>query len=158
MRSKTSVRDRRRPESRTTAVDTSVVVAALLGWHEDHTAAREALERALSRGDTLVLPGHVLVEAYAVLTRLPSGNRVAPAAAHEMLSRGFEGRARVVTLSDADLWSVLDASSRANVAGGVVYDARVLAAAANAQADELLTLNVRDYERLDAGRVRIVEP
>lgn len=158
MQSKTSARGRRNPEARTTALDTSVVVAALLGWHQHHARARAALERALAAGNTLVLPGHVLVEAYAVLTRLPSGNRVAPAAAEEMLRQSFESRTRVVTLTGNDLWSMLRASGRTGVAGGLTYDARILAAARKARADDLLTLNVRDYDRLDAGSVRLVEP
>jgi hypothetical protein len=31
-------------------VDTSVVVAALLGWHEHHKAARSTLHRVLASG------------------------------------------------------------------------------------------------------------
>ena len=37
----------------TEAVDTSVVVAALLGWHEAHEPARRALERVFQLPDPL---------------------------------------------------------------------------------------------------------
>ena len=158
MQSKTSVRDRRNPEAFTTALDTSVVLASLLNWHQHHQLARDALLVVFARGDDVVLPGHALVEAYAVMTRLPSGKRVAPAAANEMLRRSFRARARIVTLWSEDIWPTLDESSSRGVAGGLMYDARILAAARKAGADLLLTLNVRDYERLDPGNVRIVVP
>ncbi len=158
MQSKTCVRDRRNPEAFTTALDTSVVIASLLGWHQRHQLARDALLTVLARGDDVVLPGHALVEAYAVMTRLPAGKRVAPAAAYEMLRHNFQAQARIVTLASEDIWLTLDESSRRGVAGGLTYDARILAAARRAGADLLLTLHARDYERLDPGSVRIVVP
>src|SRR5687767_1073614 len=53
--------------------DTCAVVAALSAWHEHHEPAAEALE------DVSVLPAHVVLESYSVLTRLP---RVSRALAH----------------------------------------------------------------------------
>ena len=158
MQSKTPVRDRRSPEALTTAVDTSVVVAVLLDWHEQHAVARAALETSLRRGDSLVLPGHVLVETYSVLTRLPSRHRVAPEIALALLDAGFRSRARVVTLTPGEIWPLLARCSRDGVAGGLTYDARILAAARKARADVLLTFDVRDYERLDVGSVRVERP
>ena len=51
------------------------MLAALSAWHERHEAAAEAL------GDVTALPGHVMLEAFSVLTRLPAGLAVKPAAA-----------------------------------------------------------------------------
>mgnify|MGYP006336831165 CR=1 FL=1 len=53
--------------------DTSVIVAALAGWHTLHDLADAALPS--------VGIAHTLVEAYSVLTRLPEPQRAAPAAA-----------------------------------------------------------------------------
>ena len=55
--------------------DASVVVPALSRWHRHYEAAAEALDGVAA------LPAHVLVESYAVLTRLPGGLAVAPEAA-----------------------------------------------------------------------------
>lgn len=55
------------------AADTSVVVAALVSWHERHRPARRPLEREEVR-----LIGQVALETYAVLTRLRPPHR-APA-------------------------------------------------------------------------------
>ena len=49
------------------AVDTSVVVAGLLAWHEHHDLARRALATALEDG-TLILPVPTLVESFRGLS------------------------------------------------------------------------------------------
>ena len=45
-----------------TAVDSSVLVAALLTWHERHAAARDVVERLLAAPEDIVLAADVLVE------------------------------------------------------------------------------------------------
>src|ERR1043166_9312671 len=65
---------------RITALDTSAIIAALLTWHESHELALEALVGSMAaRGSRLVVPGPALVEAYAVMTRLPAPRRLPPA-------------------------------------------------------------------------------
>lgn len=51
--------------------DTNVMIAAVCDWHEHHAAASAEIEARLNRGESLVAAGPALVEAYAVLTRLP---------------------------------------------------------------------------------------
>ena len=48
-----------------TAADTSVIVAALLAWHNSHEAALDSLIDAQAVG--LILPAPALVEAYSVI-------------------------------------------------------------------------------------------
>jgi predicted nucleic acid-binding protein len=138
-----------------TAVDTSVLVAGLLAWHESHRAALRSL-RAAGRG--LVVPIPALVEAYAVMTRLPSPHRVAPERVLELLSGSLEGRASVVGLTGAETWNLLRSLAAEGVAGGRDYDAGILACAVKAGARRLLTLDAGDFGRLDARGVEIVVP
>ncbi len=63
--------------------DTSAVIAALSAWHEQHESAAQALTHVTA------LPAHVVVEVYAVLTRLPSGLAVPATMAARVLSRRF---------------------------------------------------------------------
>lgn len=51
--------------------DTNCMIAAVCTWYEHHEWATEEIERRLERGETLCMAAHTLVEAYAVLTRLP---------------------------------------------------------------------------------------
>jgi predicted nucleic acid-binding protein len=77
--------------------DTSCMVAAVCGWHESHLAAREAIERRLRQADTMLVAGPALVEAYAVLTRLPPPHRLSASDAVALLDANFIALGRVVT-------------------------------------------------------------
>jgi predicted nucleic acid-binding protein len=59
------------------AVDSSVLIAALVAWHEHHEPAARNI-RTLLQDRTLLLPQHAIIETYSVLTRLPSPHRIAP--------------------------------------------------------------------------------
>ena len=139
-----------------TAVDTSVIVAALLAWHESHEPALASLIDAL--GGVLVVPAPALTEAYSVMTRLPAPHRLAPADARELLSGSFEQRAAVVSLTEKETWRFLRDTSRRGVAGGSTYDALILACAHKARARRVLTLDSRDFLRLETGEIEIVVP
>ena len=138
------------------AVDTSVVVAALLGWHEEHEVARKALERSLT-ADRPVLPAPVLLEAYAVMTRLPSPHRLSPIDAAALLRDTFAGVA-TVALDGGEVWKLIEDLEAGQVAGGRSYDGHILACARKAGARRLLTLNERDFLALGDHEIEIVRP
>ncbi len=138
-----------------TALDTSVLVAALLAWHESHRPARESLVEALD--GVLVLPAPALAEAYSVMTRLPAPHRIAPADACELLSGSFEQRAKVVSLTEKETWRFLHETANRGIAGGATYDALILACARKGGAQRVLTLDRRDFQRL-AAEIEVVVP
>lgn len=140
----------------TTAVDTSVVIPALVSWHVRHVPAASAVERLLRR-KALLLPLPVVIESYSVLTRLPAPHRLSPADAHALLVRTFE-KARLSAFRPRDVWSFLQSLVDRAGAGGAAYDAAVLEAARAGGADTLLTYNRSDFERLDLQAIEIVEP
>lgn len=126
------------------AADTSVVVAALAGWHEGHAAAWAALAAGRVR-----LPAHCLVEAYSVLTRLPPPHRFDPGVARNLLRSSFPSPP--LTLDAADYAFLLDRLVEARVDGGGTYDALIGVTAARHDAI-LLTRDqraVRVYAALD---------
>jgi len=91
-----------------------------------------------------------VIEAYAVLTRLPSGLAVAPALAAQTLARRFSGPC--LRLDDAQRNRVVQTLAGAGVFGGASYDGLV-ALEAKAHARTLLTLDERaqsTYQRLGA--------
>jgi hypothetical protein len=90
----------------------------------------------------------VILEAYSVLTRLPSGLSVAPSDAASVLARRFH--APPLRLADADRVRLLERLAGAGVFGGAGYDGLVALEAA-AHGHSLLTLDVRaqsTYQRL----------
>jgi predicted nucleic acid-binding protein len=130
------------------AIDSSVIVAALAKWHSDHGRAQRALERALEGRDGVVIPGHALVESFSVLTRMPAPYRAGARDVLQALRQTFEA-SRVVALNARSIWPVLERVVSLGLSGGIVYDALILESAADAGATQLLTLNARDYDRLE---------
>lgn len=127
------------------AVDTSVVVAAFASWHEGHSAAAAALARKPR------VPGHVLVEAYSVLTRLPPPHRAPADLAATFLAERFPAPPLVLPArAHRDL--VLT-SARTGLVGGAIYDALIAATARRAGAT-LLTRDHRARSVYDRMQVR----
>jgi predicted nucleic acid-binding protein len=105
------------------APDSSVAIAALAPWHEAHREARAVLANGDAR-----LPAHVAFETTSALSRMPEGQRIAPAVVLDALERRF-----------AQPWLALDAHETrdalrravgAGVRGGALYDALIAATAA----------------------------
>ncbi len=140
------------------AVDTSVILAGLLSWHEHHSVARMCLEDALSSSEQLVVPAPALVEAYAVMTRLPAPHRLRPRDAYSLLFQSFCDSANVVTLSKREVWQLLGSSAEEGVAGGRIYDAHVLACAIKGRARHVVTFNVRDFGPLAKDLIEVRDP
>lgn len=126
------------------AVDTSVLVAAFASWHERHQLAFRALRDAR-------LIGHVVVETYSVLTRLPPPHRVAPETVVDFL-RALTDQPPL-TPSPRLLTELPPRLARAGLTGGASYDALIGATAAEAGA-ELVSLDVRAVQTYRALEVR----
>lgn len=138
----------------TIATDTSVVIAALLSWHARHEVAQPALDKAL-KGASLVVPAPVLIEAYAVMTRLPAPHRISPKDALALLGATLQN-VPIVALDATDVWPLIEHAEDAGVCGGRTYDAHIMACAQKASANRLLTLNPRDFETLEVEGIVIV--
>ncbi|HYN08678.1 MAG TPA: PIN domain-containing protein [Vicinamibacterales bacterium] len=139
------------------SLDSSCIVAAVCGWHAQHAAAARALERRLAKGDRLVVAAHALVEAYAVLTRLPAPHRLTPADAWELLEANFVSDADVAALSGSAHAALLATLSQAGIGGGLTYDALIATSARHGKAAELLTFNRRHFDSV-ADDIDMIEP
>jgi toxin FitB len=138
------------------AADSTVLVAAVIAWHERHRAASAAIESALTR-KTLVIPAPVLLETYAILTRLPAQHRLPHADAFHLLRSSFSS-ARVASSKTRDAWSALRRWSVAGIGGTDAHDAQIVEIAKEAGAKSLLTFRRVELERLAISGIEIVEP
>ncbi len=136
-------------------LDTSCLVAAVLPQHEHHVATAADLAKRRSAGHDIVVSVHALVEAYAVLTRLPPPHRVSPADAFAVLDRNW-GKSESITLTSLEAWRVLREHAAAGLAGGRVNDGIIAHCARKAKAGEILTWNIRHFD--DARGVKAVRP
>lgn len=95
------------------------------------------------------LPGHVIVETYSVLTRMPPPFRVPGPVVADYILRRFPGAP--LTLSPDGYRALLLSMARAGISGGASYDA--LVAATVSEAGRILLSRDRRaaaiYERLD---------
>ncbi len=96
------------------ACDTSVLVPALVRWHVAHD---QAVCRV--RDDVVAIPGHVLAEAYSVLTRLPPPQRLAPRDAAALI--GGLGH-RTIALPSERWRTTLPRFAALGISGGATYD------------------------------------
>jgi predicted nucleic acid-binding protein len=137
--------------------DTSVMIAAVCSWHQHHEAARAEIEMRLGRGDLLVAGAPALVEAYAVLTRLPAPHRLPPDAAHKLLQINFAS-GEVVALDAEGYRQLLALAPTDEIVGGQTYDAVIAACARAARVETLLTFNYRHFQRLASAGLTVVVP
>ena len=129
--------------------DTSVLVSACVAEHPKHTAALSLLQKAISREIEFVVAAHSLLECYAVLTTLPLAPKISPHVARELIYHNIEKHADIVALTSKEYSSVIDSIAKHGFLGGVVYDALIFKVAEKAEVDQLLTLNEKDFKRLD---------
>jgi predicted nucleic acid-binding protein len=136
--------------------DTSCLVAAACSWHEHHEATAADVAARAGRREKVLMAAPVLLEAYAVLTRLPPPYRLKPGDALAVLE-GSWGDAKLVAVPPGETWSLLRTLPERGIAGGGSYDAMIVACARRARADVILTWNVRHFERL-AEDIDVMSP
>jgi predicted nucleic acid-binding protein len=124
------------------------MIAAVCSWHEHHEAAANEIERRLDRREKMIVAAPVLVEAYAVLTRLPPPHCVSPETTFTLLESNFIKSATVVALNAKSYASLLLRAPKNGIAGGRTYDAVIGACAERGQVSTVLTFNAGDFTPL----------
>jgi hypothetical protein len=96
----------------------------------------------------MIVAAPALVEAYAVLTRLPSPHRLSPQTALTLLENNFLKLGTVVALNAKSYERLLLRAPENNVAGGRTYDAVIGECAEQGRASTVLTFNAEDLTAL----------
>ncbi len=138
--------------------DTSCIIAAVCTWHEFHEVAAGELNRRLDARESMFLAAPALVEAYAVLTRLPSPHRLSPENAGALLDANFLKLGKTVALNVNSYRTVLRRAAQNGTVGGQTYDAVIAQCAIIAKATALLTFNARHFIALTMPGVSVVVP
>jgi predicted nucleic acid-binding protein len=137
-------------------LDTSAIVALLCPWHEHHRQVTASTTERLKKAVGFGIAAHSLVEAYAVLTRLPAPYRLSCADALELLRQNF-GAAKLAALTAARFWTLLDRAALGSIRGGRTYDALIAATVAELVPCDLLTLNAQHFAGWDAPGITVVD-
>ncbi len=134
------------------------MVAAVCAWHEHHAQARAEIERRLRRDEILLVAAPALVEAYAVLTRLPSPHRLSPVDALALLDANFIAPGSIVALDREGYVGLLRWAPQQGIAGGRTYDAVIAACIPRSNDATILTFNPSHFLSLPRRGVQIVVP
>ena len=140
----------------TLGVDTSIIIAAVHANHPVHLSTSRWLDAAFDTHD-VVVAHHSLLEAYAVLTRLPAKYRVGPSEAETVLRETVQHNARLAPFRAESMWNFMTRMTALPAAGGAAYDAFIIRLLSEASAEVIATYNVDDFRRL-SGSVRIADP
>lgn len=138
-------------------LDSSAVVALVSAWHVGHQRVHDLVEGRLRQGHRLALAGHSLIEAYSVLTRLPTPYRISASDAHELLRKNF-AEAPLLSLKSREYWQVLSECAEQGIAGGRVYDALIARTAQNGATPTIVTLNPKHFAAFESSELGIASP
>ncbi|TVS11129.1 MAG: PIN domain-containing protein [Wenzhouxiangella sp.] len=138
------------------ALDSSVLIAAVLDWHEHHPASHQEVERLAASDGAAVIPTHALLESYSVITRLPAPHRLRPNDARDLLDGSF--RDWVTAPAPEQIWSLIGQLADAEMVGGAAYDALIVESALAAGAVEIVTWNINHFQRAAANRLKVRSP
>ena len=133
------------------------MIAAVCSWHEHHEAAANEIENRLAARAKMIVAAPALIEAYAVLTRLPPPHRLSTQTALTLLESNFVRMGTVIALNAKAYQTLLLSAPKNNVAGGRMYDAVIGACAEQANASMVLTFNAGVFAAL-GHRYDIVVP
>ena len=140
----------------TLGVDTSVIIAAVHANHPVHLSSSRWLDAAFATHD-VVVAHHSVLEAYAVLTRLPAQYRVGPDEAEIVLRETLQHNARLAPFGEDSMWNFMTGMTALPAAGGAAYDAFIVRLLSEAGAEAIVTYNVDDFRRL-SPHVRVTDP
>ncbi len=129
------------------ALDTSVLIAALVEPHPFHARAMPWLDEVASGRVEGECAWHALAETWAVLTRLPLEPPISPAVAAVALDRLCE-RVEPVESTGEVYRTALRRCADRGLRSGAIFDAIHLVTAENRQATALVTFNPGDFVRL----------
>jgi len=129
-------------------LDTSTLIAALVESHPAHDRALLRLQGVTNGSVTGAISAHSLAETYAILTAMPTRPRITPATARHVIQHNILNHFEIIVLSESDYAAVIDHLFGLGITGGAIYDAVILHAASKANADQVVTLNERDFRRI----------
>lgn len=133
------------------------MIAAICSWHEHHSQAAREIQKRLEQRERMLVAAPALVEAYAVLTRLPQPHRLSPDDTLVLLEANFIKGTKVIALQVRSYQHLLRQAPKNRVAGGQTYDAVIATCAIDGKASTLLTFNASDF-LFAAKQIDIIVP
>jgi predicted nucleic acid-binding protein len=133
--------------------DSSVLIPIFYADHPQHSVSAKLFLEA-GKDDFCAL--RTLGEVYATLTRLPLRPLITGPEGM-IIVKQIQERLTLVALNEREYLSALELASTEAIVGAAVYDTLIADCALKAEANVLLTWNVRDFARLGPAIARLVK-
>ena len=117
--------------------------------HPKHEQAFAWLLRARKGEFELVVSAHTLLEIYSVLTTAPFKPKISADTAKKLIDTNIKKIALIHSLNTSEYVQVINRVAGLNLKGGIVYDALIFQCAKKSGIKEIVTLNARDFNRLN---------
>lgn len=128
--------------------DTSVLIAALVEAHPAHQRALPYFQRVKNGIDRGFISAHSLAELYSILTTLPIKPHISTLTAKKLIRSNILENFQILELSESDYEAIVNHLAESGLSGGIIYDALILYAVFKIDIDEVLTLNMKDFQRI----------
>jgi predicted nucleic acid-binding protein len=136
------------------AIDTSVLVAAIVATESHHEACDHLLDN-----EEISIYSHGLAETFSTLTGGRRPFRMAASLAASLIEEDYVPSLTVTTLTPTQMLHALRAAESRGIRGSGIFDYLHLVAARQAKAHRLYTLNVANFLSFHrAGDPEIVHP
>ena len=126
-------------------LDTNVLIAATQSLHPHHEPSRNLLSRL--HGKRLAIATHSIAEVYSALTGMPLPRRVATDLAAQSIEAYLALMSPISLTAEEYIATVQDAARR-HIAGGMIYDALLLACARKIHAKHIYTWNLKHFRAI----------
>lgn len=137
-------------------VDSNVIVAGVHTNHPLHAIAADWLIRNISLNE-LIVAHHTVLEAYAVLTRLPGQFKINSAEAKQLLETTIRPNMRIADFSADTIWDYIDFMVNQTSLGGNSYDCFIFRILENAGVETIATFNTSHFHKF-TSIVKIIDP
>ena len=121
----------------------------MIASHQAYSRARVWVDNIRNGGAAAIVSAHSLAETYSVLTRIPAPQQLAPNVAWRLIQQDIVAIAEVIALTSQEYQDLIERLAKSQIVGGAVYDAVIADIALKSQVDHIVTLNARDFRRVN---------
>lgn len=121
----------------------------MIASHPAHQRARLWIDDIRNGKVDAIISAHSLAEVYSVLTRIPPPQRLSSKVAWSLIQQDILAITEVVALTSQEYQVFIERLALAQVTGGAVYDAVIADVALKSTVDHIITLNPRDFRRVN---------
>lgn len=137
-------------------VDSCVLVAGVHANHPLHAVAADWLIRNIPSHD-LIVTHHSILEAYAVLTRLPGDFLINGIEAQQLLESTIRPNMKIANFNADSIWGYIASLVNRSSTGGHSYDAFITEILINHGIDALATFNTKHFIKY-TPQISVIDP